>query len=406
MTIASTINSIGYTANGVNDTFQYIFLVFNEGDLEVYVDSILQTITTHYIITNVGSPTGGNVIFEAGFIPINGASVIIYRNVPQLQGVDYVAGEKFPAETHERALDRLTTMVQQLQSEVDRSFKMARTVTDSGGVELDYSAAARANQFFGFDADGDLVLAQEFGTWRDIWTTATQYTGGDIVIDGVNGADTQNIYRATIVHTSGVWVTDLAAVKWVLVIDVEAVSDAAAEALASAEQAHQWAVNPEDDDVDNYPGEYSALHHATKAEAWHDAGFLLDPTPDSDHTVSGFRTDSLQAGENVVFGSFCYMKSDGKVWKADATDDTKAPCVYMAIETIAADASGEFLVRGFARDDSWSWTVGALLYLSTDVGELTETAPSGTGNVIQPMGIAQSATVVMLNPTYGYAEHK
>ena len=407
MTISSTINEVSYTGDGTNNTYPYTFVIFANTDLYVYIDSVLQTLTTDYTVTNVAEPQGGNVVFESGSIPALGTSVVIYRDVPQTQQTDYVGGEKFSPETHERALDRLTTIAQQLQSEVDRCIKLAKTVTDSGGVELNYDATARANQFFGFDADGNLVLAQEFGTWQGDWVTATNYYTGDVIRDGANGANTENIYRSSTVHTSGVWATDLAAGKWILVIDVEAVSDAKDDAEAAAVLAQAWAVNPEDDDVDGYPGEYSALHHAAKAEGWHDVGFSLDPSPDSDHTVSGFNADPLTAGESLVFGDFCYLKpADGKMYKADADDEDKIPCIAMCMETLGVDGTGAFLFRGFARDDSWSWTAGDKLYMSTTAGELQAGPPSGTGDLIQPMGTAITATVIMLNPTYGYAKHK
>ncbi len=385
MTISTEINRVELLGNGVNGTFPYSYRIFEETDLEVYVDSVLQTLTTDYTVTGVDEDQGGNVIFESTAIPIDQASVVIIRIVPMTQETDYVEGEKFSPETHERALDRLTCEVQQLADDLSRSIKLANTVTDSGGVELDYDASGRANKYIGFDENGDLVVADDLGTWQDVWTTATAYNVADLVIDDVNGADTKNIYRSNTTHTSGVWATDLASGYWDLVIDVSASEAYAAAAAASAAAAAQ---------------------SATDAEAWHDLGFVLDPTPDSDHTVSGFRADDLTAGENLVFGDFCFLKSDGKYWKADATDASTAPCSTMCMETLSADQTGEYLFRGFARDDSWSWTIGALLYLSDTAGELTETAPSGTGNVIQPIGIAQSATVVMMNPTYGYAEHK
>lgn len=404
MTISSTINSISYVASGTNDTFPYTFRIFDEADLEVYVNSVLQTITTDYTVTNVDDPNGGNVIFESGSIPGLGIAVVIYRYVAQLQETDYVDGEKFPADTHERALDRLTTIVQQLQDEVNRTFKLSRTVIDAGLVEANYSVAQRKSKFLGFDVYGDLTIHGSMGTWHDDWTTATNYVVGDTVRD----PSTNNIYVAAVNHTSDVFATDLANEYWSLVINIIDVEIAQAAAESAAALAQQWAVHPEDDDVDGYPGEFSSLHHAAKSEAWHDAGFNLDPSPDSDHTVSGFNADPLTAGEPLVFGDFCYMKpSDGKMHKADASLETTMPMIAMCMETLAADAAGAFLFRGFARDDSWSWTAGDKLYASTSApGRLQSGPPSGSANVIQPMGIAITSTVIMLNPVYGYAIHK
>ena len=117
----------------------------------------------------------------------------------------------------------------------------------------------------------------------------------------------------------------------------------------------------------------------------------------ADHSANGIVISSV-AGENLAFGDLCYRKSDGKYWKADANAASTMPGAVMALETISAAASGSFLKIGFARDDSWSWTVGGLIYASTDAGGLTQTAPSGSGDQVQVVGYAYSATVVYFNP--------
>jgi hypothetical protein len=124
----------------------------------------------------------------------------------------------------------------------------------------------------------------------------------------------------------------------------------------------------------------------------------LDPTPDTDHSVSGF-TASMQVGEAVVFGDLLYMKSDGKLWKADADAATTMPGMYMAAATIGANGTGSVLIQGFARDDTWVWTVGGLVYASTTLGGMTQTAPSGTGDQVQVVGVATHADRIDFRPT-------
>ena len=128
-----------------------------------------------------------------------------------------------------------------------------------------------------------------------------------------------------------------------------------------------------------------------------DEDIIIDSTPDSDHTASGIKS-TFTAGENVAFGDVCYVKSDGKMWKGDANSDSTASVVVMALETISADASGSFLLIGIARDDSWAWTVGALLYLSGTAGALTETAPSSSGDQVQILGVATHADRIYFKP--------
>lgn len=135
-----------------------------------------------------------------------------------------------------------------------------------------------------------------------------------------------------------------------------------------------------------------------------DAGDIIwDNAPASDHTWSGDVT-SLTAGENLTVGEACYFKSDAKLWKADADASTTMPVVALATTTILADASGEFLLRGFIRDDTWNWTVGGLVYASTTSGALTQTAVSATGDQLQIVGWAPSADILYFNPSYDIVE--
>jgi hypothetical protein len=94
------------------------------------------------------------------------------------------------------------------------------------------------------------------------------------------------------------------------------------------------------------------------------------------------------------------MKSDGKLWKADANGSGTYPVVAMALATISADASGSFLLRGQARNDAWAWTIGGQLWLSTTVGAITQTRPSATDDVVQALGVAgPNADTIQYNPS-------
>ena len=127
--------------------------------------------------------------------------------------------------------------------------------------------------------------------------------------------------------------------------------------------------------------------------------------PTTNSSVTGLITTQT-AGENLVYGNVCYINTDGKVYKADATTTGKFPAVYLATATIASGASGVFLVSGYARNDSWTWTVGTAnpLWLST-AGAMTQTAPSSTGNCDQIIAFPQSATVILFDPSPDYITH-
>lgn len=118
----------------------------------------------------------------------------------------------------------------------------------------------------------------------------------------------------------------------------------------------------------------------------------------ADVTFSGI-TSTLTAGEALVLGDVCYLKSDGKMWKADADAIATASATAIALATISANATGSFGMHGYLRNDTaYAWTVGGLLYLSTTAGAITKTAPSGTDDVVQILGQAYTADIIYFNP--------
>lgn len=127
---------------------------------------------------------------------------------------------------------------------------------------------------------------------------------------------------------------------------------------------------------------------------------LLRPDTMADDSVSG-ETFTGTAGENLVWGDVVYLKSDGKFWKADFNATTTTPAVAFCTGTISADASGEFLRRGWIRDDSaYNFTFGAqagTIYLG-ESGAITQTAPSGSGDQVQVLGWALEADIFYFEP--------
>jgi hypothetical protein len=133
------------------------------------------------------------------------------------------------------------------------------------------------------------------------------------------------------------------------------------------------------------------------------SNLTADANPATDHNTSGFVSE-FTAGENVAFGNFCYFKSDGKMWKSDADASTTMPLMAMAVDTTNADATGTFMLWGYARDDTWNWTVGGLLYASTTAGEITQTAPSGDTDQVQAVGVAIGADYIWFLPDFTLVE--
>ena len=110
------------------------------------------------------------------------------------------------------------------------------------------------------------------------------------------------------------------------------------------------------------------------------------------------------AGESLTHGLLCYMKSDGKYWRTNSTGVATMPGVVMAIGSITGDTTGTFAKLGFVRNDSWTFTPGALLYANGTGGGWGVTAPTGTGTQVQIMGYVESATVIYFRPNLAMVE--
>ena len=240
MTVSSTTVKNSYSGNGSNDTFVYGFKIFANTDIQVIIRSstgteTTKTITTHYTVTGVGDASGGNVVFTTGNIPTASETVVLIRNVPQTQAIDYIANDPFPAETHEEGLDRATMTTQQVQEELDRSIKLSRTNTMTS-TEFTVGATDRANKVLSFDSTGELSVTQELGTFKGDWSSGTAYVVRDIVKD----TSTNNIFIVNTAHTSSgsqPLTTNANSAKYDLIVDAASATTSATAAATSATAA-------------------------------------------------------------------------------------------------------------------------------------------------------------------------
>ena len=145
------------------------------------------------------------------------------------------------------------------------------------------------------------------------------------------------------------------------------------------------------------------LHIGERSVVVSVAGIKIEEALATDLTWCGTTCDGT-AGEALAQFDVCYLKSDGKYWKADADAAATMPVIAIATAAISAEASGVFLLMGFVRKDAWTWTIGGLLYASTAPGAMVQTAPSGTGDQVQVIGIAITADIILFNPSYELVE--
>ena len=240
MTVSTTIIKSSHNGNGSTTTFAYNFKIFADTDLVVIIRSstgteTTKTLTTHYTVSGAGDASGGSITFTTGNTPASGETVVIRRNVPQTQAIDYIANDPFPAETNEEGLDRTTMIVQQVSEATDRSIKLSRTNTMTS-TEFTVGATDRANKILAFDSSGEISVTQELGTFKGNWGASTSYQVRDIVKD----TSTNNIFIANTAHTSSgsqPLTTNTDSAKWDLLVDAASATTSASAAASSATAA-------------------------------------------------------------------------------------------------------------------------------------------------------------------------
>jgi hypothetical protein len=240
MTISSTTVRNSYSGDGTTDTFTYNFKIFQDSDIQVIIRSAngtetIKTITTHYTVTDAGVAAGGTVVFTAGNIPTATETVVLRRNIPQTQAIDYIANDPFPAESHEEGLDRATMAIQQIQEEVTRSLKLSKTNTMTS-TEFTVGAADRANKILAFDASGEISVTQELGTYKGTDTTITTeaYVQRDIV-KSTSATQLNNVYICVGDSVVGDLLTDTD--HFDLLVDAVSAAASATAAASSATDA-------------------------------------------------------------------------------------------------------------------------------------------------------------------------
>ena len=137
------------------------------------------------------------------------------------------------------------------------------------------------------------------------------------------------------------------------------------------------------------------------------AGIKLINPPSADNSASGLIITATVDTNDQGIGAPLYMASNGNLSTASATSNATSPCVALAVD--AGAGAKRILLHGVLRADAWNWTIGpgdsGLIYVSTATGALSQVQPSGTDEVIQPIGWALSADAMYFAPSILYLTH-
>jgi hypothetical protein len=113
----------------------------------------------------------------------------------------------------------------------------------------------------------------------------------------------------------------------------------------------------------------------------------------------GADTKVLPASENLSAGNLVNVFNDSGTVKARKADATAAGKEANGFVLAAANMGENATVYFEGRNNQLvGMTLGAVMYLATTAGAVTDTPPSGSGNVVQRVGRSLSATELTFEP--------
>lgn len=142
---------IQYNGDGAQTRFDFPFPIFNETDLEVYIDDALQS--SGFSIFEVNESDGGYIIFDTA--PTVDELITLRRQIAIARTSDFQESGELRANVLNDELDYQIAALQQVADEVTRSLRLNPTDVQAS-LELP-SSDLRAGNFLAFDNDGDLV---------------------------------------------------------------------------------------------------------------------------------------------------------------------------------------------------------------------------------------------------------
>lgn len=165
MTTSTTTNKARYEGNGVTDTFAFNGRIFQTSDLTVSIitratDALVETLTetTDYTVT-INGDESASVTVVSGKIPSASQDIQLLRVLPKTQTLDLPSGTRFPAESVENSLDKITAIAQDLSEEVDRSIKLSSQSSLSGVVLPE----PVSSEVIGWNNDANALTTFAFG---------------------------------------------------------------------------------------------------------------------------------------------------------------------------------------------------------------------------------------------------
>lgn len=187
MTVSSTIiKTAPYACDGATTQFAFTWLVWTSSEIKVILrlvsDGSETTLTEgtaagNYSVTlSTDTPSAGYITTVTTYSALY--EIVVKAQFPNTQEVDYGEGDKFPASSHEEALDRGVRLVQQLNEQLSRAILWPET-SILEDIELPEVSASNANYYLKVNNAGSAI---EWGELVALGSLTTHDTGDRLTI--------------------------------------------------------------------------------------------------------------------------------------------------------------------------------------------------------------------------------
>ena len=179
-TFTDSANRLTFTADSSTASFTFNFDIADENSIEVYVDNVLQSISSDYSVSFDSGESGtGSVIFTSA--PSASSTILLKRDTSIVRGSDFQQSGSFLASTVNAEFDRIT---QGLQEADDKIQNRVLRVDHFDSAPTDFTIpSSRANTFLKFDSGGDVTVTDSF-EGSTITTSGDVSVGGNLSVTG------------------------------------------------------------------------------------------------------------------------------------------------------------------------------------------------------------------------------
>ena len=128
------------------------------------------------------------------------------------------------------------------------------------------------------------------------------------------------------------------------------------------------------------------------------AEYIIRTNPTTSLTSDGeyFGETITLGGNGTVENLYVWNDASPSNWQLA---DANSVSTSVGLLGWNVSSGNEYLIRGYIKNTSWSWTVGAILYISTTGGAIASVTSSTSGDVVRIVGFALSSDEIFFDPS-------